>query len=276
MEDSRLKQNRPPLAALIKLVKFLRSEDGCPWDRTQTPQTIAVYLIEEVYELVEAIESGSPEAVCEELGDVLFQIIFLAAQYDESGQFTIEDVARGITEKMIRRHPHVFGETKVATAKEVPAKWQAIKAQEKEHCKGGSLLDSIPVGMPALMRAYRISERAAGAGFDWKEISGVMQKAEEEWFELKAELEARQKTAQSRKQVALEFGDILFTLVNVARFARIHPETALVDAIRKFEKRFRALEKMIRQTGQEITSVPHTELQDMWEAIKGEENGSGY
>jgi len=255
---------------LGELVAELRGENGCPWDRKQTPQTMAIYLTEEVYELMEAVESGNPKAICEELGDVLFQIVFLARLFQEKGDFDIRDIAQGITEKMIHRHPHVFGNDTVNSAEEVKVRWRQIKQQETHHVQQNSVLDSVPGKMPALMRAYRISERAAGIGFEWDDISGVMQKAEEEWFELKAELAEKDRTEKNKERIAMEFGDVLFTLVNVARFAKIHPETALTAAIGKFEKRFKHMEKAAAEIGTNIEAFSQAEMEILWEKAKKE------
>jgi MazG family protein len=260
------------ISALIHLIEQLSGENGCPWDRKQTPRTLTVYLIEEMYELVDAIASNSSEDVCEELGDVLFQILFIAHLYHKSGHFDLQEVARRNTQKMIRRHPHVFGEETAETSEDVRKRWHTIKMAEKNHSRQTGLLDSIPTSLPALMRAYRISERAARAGFDWKTMSGVMDKVEEEWMEFKAEVKQSQSDTQpdekARERLSLEFGDILFTLVNVARFAKIHPETSLADSTRKFEKRFRHMEWVLTQNRRKIDDVSYSELNDLWEQAK--------
>jgi MazG family protein len=229
-----------------------------------------VYLIEEVFELAEAIETGRSESIREELGDVLFQVFFIARMFEESGAFGLEDVARDNKEKMIRRHPHVFGDKSASNSAEVRQKWRETKQEEKKSSgtEMDSVLESIPPRMPALMRAYRISERAAGAGFDWESMDEVMVKAEEEWQEFRSEVDG----GESR-QVSLEFGDILFTLVNVARFARIHPETSLIQATNKFEKRFRLMESKIALSGRKPESVPRDELEKLWEEAKKEVEG---
>lgn len=253
--------------AIIELIEKLRGEDGCPWDKQQTPTTLVLYLIEEMYELVDAIESGKPADVCEELGDVLFHILFITILFREMGHFDIKDVADFNTAKMIRRHPHVFGDNKVSGTDEVRAQWHKIKMQEKNQAPETSILDSVPVGLPALMRAYRISERAAKTGFDWEDTAGVIQKVEEEWHELKSALK-KGEAEKARKQASLEFGDVLFTLVNVARFARIHPETALTGSIGKFEKRFRYMEKKISEKSRDLESFSPEELEKLWEEAK--------
>jgi tetrapyrrole methylase family protein/MazG family protein len=259
--------NHNHIKSLIKLVETLRGENGCPWDKKQTAQAMANYLLEEVYELIEAVAAGDPNHVCEELGDVLFHIFFIARLFQEKEQFDIEDVARGITEKMIHRHPHVFGNETVSNAEEVKERWQKLKMEEKNHAPaGGSALDAVSVKMPALMRAHRISERAAATGFDWEDISGVMEKVEEEWAELKSELLPEHKI--DRDRVSLEFGDVLFTLVNVARFAKIHPETALADSTRKFETRFKLMERLFSENGKTINAASHEEMENLWEEAK--------
>lgn len=249
--------------SLIKVIETLRGENGCPWDKKQTPRSMCIYLVEEIYELLDAIESGNPDAVCEELGDVLFHILFITSLFQKMKHFDIADVADVNTEKMTRRHPHVFGDAAVDCVDEVKNRWYKIKMKEKNHNHKDSILDSIPASLPALLRAYRVSERAARIGFDWADISGVMQKTEEEWAELKTELERK-----DNKRVLSEFGDLLFTLVNVARFAGIHPETALVDSIKKFETRFKYMEKVFSDKEKSLESASPDELDMLWEEAK--------
>ncbi|MBU0987239.1 MAG: nucleoside triphosphate pyrophosphohydrolase [Proteobacteria bacterium] len=254
--------------AVLKLIERLRGENGCPWDRKQTPKTLAVYLVEEIFELFDAIESENPDEVCEELGDVLFHILFIASLYRDMGHFDLNNVTAVNTEKMIRRHPHVFGNDKVDSADEVRSRWHKIKMQEKNHSAKVSILDSVPRKLPALMRAYRMSERAAKTGFDWDDIAGVMQKVEEEWAELKSALTGEGQAGGRPERVLLEFGDILFTLVNVARFAQIHPETALAASIKKFEKRFKHMEKTVLKNRKDIESLSPKEMEKLWEEAK--------
>ncbi len=248
---------------LIKIIETLRSEQGCPWDRKQTPASLSIYLVEEVYELVEAIGSGRVEDICEEIGDVFFHVLFLARMFQESGHFDIVDVARGVTEKMIRRHPHVFGASQVSTVEGIRKQWKEIKRKEKKRPPGDSILDAIPGSLPALIRAYRVSERAAGVGFDWDGLEGVMKKTEEEWSEFNQAVARKQPS-----EMSMEMGDLLFTMVNVARMARIHPETALAESTRKFEKRFRFMEKQLSTSGVSIESAPRDELERLWEEAK--------
>jgi tetrapyrrole methylase family protein/MazG family protein len=257
--------------ALNKLIDVLRGENGCPWDKKQTPRSMSVYLVEEIYELLEAIESGNTDDICEELGDVLFHILFIAKLFQEMGSFNIEDAASVNKEKMIRRHPHVFGDSKVSRPDDLRKQWHQIKMNEKTHSENKSILDSIPSGLPALRRAYRISERAARVGFDWDNISDVMQKVEEECSELKTELN---ESSENQESLAIEIGDVIFTLVNVARFARIHPENALTDSIKKFENRFKYIEKVILKSGRKIESVSQGEMNELWEEAKRKGIGS--
>ena len=260
--------DKTSLRPITRLVEALRGKNGCPWDREQTPETLSIYLIEEMYELVDAIENGSPETVCEELGDVLFHIVFLSHLFKEKGHFDLGDVIGRNAGKMVGRHPHVFGDATVRNADEVRERWNEIKRTENKLDKEGSILSSVPEKLPALMRAYRISERAAGADFDWEDISGVMTQAEEEWKEFKA---ARDPGAvQTEESEDLEFGDVLFTLVNVARFARIHPETALRRSIGKFEQRFRYMEQAAADRGTTFEDIPRDEKEQLWEEAKQE------
>jgi len=219
--------------------------------------------VEEVYELLDAIETGNTQDVCEELGDVLFQVFFMAELYKEMNHFDIYDSAHINTEKMIRRHPHVFGDVETGNTGEIRKRWNKIKMLEKN--KGtASVLDSVPAKLPALMRAYRISQRAAATGFDWDNISSVMKKVKEELLEFESAFLRKKKD-----EVSMEFGDILFTLVNVARFARIHPETSLTSSIKKFEKRFRFMEKTLSARGSKIENLTPDEMKLLWEEAKG-------
>ncbi len=258
--------NRKNFNDLINLIARLRGDNGCPCDKKQTPQSMALSLSEEVHELVEAIRSGDIEHICEELGDVLFLIFFVANLFKEQGKFDIYDVLNLNLEKMIGRHPHVFGTDTVENAEEVRQRWHQLKQKEKNHHSDKSLMDSVPTSLPALMRAYRISERAARIGFDWEDIGGVMEKTEEEWREFKAELGKTGSDQQNR--ISSEFGDILFTLVNLARFAKIHPETALAESVVKFEKRFRYMEKAALTQGMQLESVSREDMEKFWDMAK--------
>ncbi len=253
------------LEKLSDVIWALRDENGCPWDKKQTPASMCLYLIEEAHELLEAIESGDNGHIAEELGDVLFLIVFIAQMFEEKGIFNLNDAAKEAGKKLIRRHPHVFGTGHLDTDDQVKKQWNEIKKKENNN-KPVSVLDSVPAKLPALMRAYRISERAAGTGFDWDDIHGVMDKVEEEWNEFKNEIASAEN--DKREKASLEMGDILFTLVNVARFAKIHPETALAASTAKFEKRFGYMEKRAKEMGIDIDSVPSHEKENLWEEAK--------
>ena len=273
MEDSPLTSNtatpkQNPFETLIELIEILRGDKGCPWDKKQTPKSIAVYLIEEIFELFDAIAADKPEEICEELGDVLFQVFFIARMYQEKGLFSIKDVVRLNAEKMIRHHPHVFGKENSQTIETIKERWHEIKLKEKIHAPDTSILDSVPARLPALMRAYRISERAAKTGFDWPDLAGVVQKVEEEWSELKAAL-----TKSDKDQTALEFGDLLFTLMNVARFVRVHPEVALAASTQKFVRRFKIMEKVASKKGRNLNTLTLEEMDALWEAAKSGDGG---
>ena len=269
MEKIKLRSTQSAVNKLINIIEKLRGENGCPWDKKQTPLSMMLYLIEEVYELFDAVESGNPDDVCEELGDVLFQLLFIARLFQEKGHFSIQDVANINSKKMIRRHPHVFSNGYVKNADAVKEQWHRIKIKENNSaCKSSSVLDSIPKKSPAMMRAYRISERAARTGFDWDDISGVMQKVEEEWSELKSELTPKNQAKRNQNRVEMEFGDIFFTLVNLARFAHIHPEKALRDSSNKFVKRFKCMEEKVLKNSKNIASLSPGELNQLWEEAK--------
>jgi tetrapyrrole methylase family protein / MazG family protein len=253
---------------LINLIETLRGKNGCPWDQKQTPRSMSVYLIEEMYELVEAIIRDNKNHVCEELGDVIFHILFLTSIYKEKGEFSLEIVVDQVTEKMIRRHPHVFGNTTVENVEDVKKQWHHIKQSEKNDDSFTSVLSSVPKSLPALIRAYQISDRAARTGFDWDDINGVIAKAEEEWEEFKKELASDSPEKTNLRKKSLEFGDVLFTLMNIARFAGIHPETSLAESTNKFEKRFKFMENEILKEGKHINSATKIEMNRLWDKAK--------
>ena len=253
---------------LVSLIETLRGENGCPWDKKQTPETMARYLIEEIYELVDAIVSKNAEDVCEEAGDVLFQLLFVVHLFREAGHFDLQDVIDRNLQKMIHRHPHVFGDVEAMTPEMVSENWQKIKLAEKGDNGRQSVLDSVPQSMPALLRAAMVSERAAKTGFDWDNISGVMAKTMEEWGEFSKEVEHLECAADSTEKAAMEFGDILFSMVNVARFAHIHPELALLQSIQKFEKRFSYMEDRATESGRAIDGLTFEEMHHLWDEAK--------
>lgn len=268
MDFEEIAKQPSSLGRLGALVAALRGRNGCPWDKKQTSRSMSVKLLEETYELADAISKGEAEGVREELGDVLFHIFFIARLFEEEDLFSIEDVADGITQKMVRRHPHVFGSRSVSTTEEVKQQWHAIKKDEKADESSRSVLDSVPRMQPALMRAYRISVKAAREGFDWADLSGVMDKVEEELDELKDAFSGDFEPGGRRQAVQLEFGDLLFTMVNVARFLGINPEAALMESTDKFERRFRHMERVIKDSHRKMVDVDSKEKDAIWEGAK--------
>ena len=272
MENPKLNQKHNFLDEILRLVETLRGENGCPWDRKQTPESVSVYLIEEVFELMEALQTGDPEQVCEELGDVLFQIVFIARMFQERDAFDIFDVVRTVTEKMIRRHPHVFGDKKVNSSAEVVDSWHKIKLDEKKSLPKRSALDSVPVQLPALLRAYRISARAAQSGFEWMDAEdAAADKIPAQLIEI-----SDGENRESPRDASRKFGDLLFVLVNIARQANVHPETALAGSVKRFEQRFKKMEDLIHGRGQEFTDISGREKTLLWRGVKkrvGPENG---
>jgi ATP diphosphatase len=258
-----------PFDALVALCARLRAPDGCPWDREQTLDSLKAYIIEEAYEVVDAISSEEADKLAGELGDLLFQIIFAAQVAKERGWFDIVAVCRGIHDKMVHRHPHVFGEVSVSGAADVVRNWEAIKAREKP--RGGALA-GVPAQLPALLKALRITEKAAALGFDWERASDVLAKLEEEVRELQAEL-APAAGERSAERVREELGDVLFVMANLARRLGIDPEAALQGANEKFARRFTAMETSAGARGVMLASLTLAELDALWEAAKAEERG---
>jgi tetrapyrrole methylase family protein/MazG family protein len=253
---------------LIEVMARLRAPDGCPWDREQTHDSLKPYLLEEVYEALEAIDESDDEELCKELGDVLLQIVFHAQIASEEQRFDIDDVARAIVDKLVRRHPHIFANTEVADAEEVAANWDEIKKQERRE-KGDetpSHIDGIPKNLPALMRAQRMQVRASRQGFDWNDIKGPLDKVEEEFAELRQAWQGGE-----HHDIEDELGDLLFALVNTARFLKVNPEEALRRSVDKFERRFRAVEKKIEQRGEKMEDIPLASLDDVWDEVKRQE-----
>lgn len=254
-------------ADLVAIMARLRGEDGCPWDRRQTKEDLKPYLIEETYEILEALDRGDDQGLHEELGDLLFHIIFMARIAEEEGAFDIDDVINGVAEKMRRRHPHVFGGPPVAGAHEVEANWARLKAAEKPR---GALLEGLPLHLPALMRAYRLTQRASQVGFDWKHKDQV-------WAKLEEELKEFQEALRENKKEALreELGDILFTLVNLARFIGVDPEDALRRVTNKFAARFTYIEQRLQDQGKTPNEATLAEMDALWEESKGKKGENG-
>jgi tetrapyrrole methylase family protein/MazG family protein len=260
VEDPKLNENSFALFDLIKIVESLRGPNGCPWDRKQTPRSMLVYLIEELYELADAIETENPDDICEELGDVLFHIFFMARMFHEMGHFSIHDVAAGITEKMIRRHPHVFGTTTIDDADDIVQNWHKIKLSEKTNAAKDSILDSVPSKLPPLLRAYLLLERTARAGFDWNSVLENRGKSEKALSKLQLALSGAEQNMTDR-----EVGDLLFMLVKFAQRVNIHPETALAGSLKRFEMRFKRFEKRILESGRDMEDIPDAEKREIWE-----------
>jgi tetrapyrrole methylase family protein/MazG family protein len=255
---------------LLDLVARLRSPEGCPWDRTQKREDLGRYLIEEAYEVLEAMEGTSAEWLLEELGDLLFQILFLARIAEEEGEFDMTAVLGGITEKMIRRHPHVFANTKVTTVDSVRSNWERIK-KELEHKGEGEprLCEGIPRSLSTLARTQRITDRAASVGFDWGNTAAVLKKVEEEIAEFRAALETKNQTALKE-----EAGDLLFTLVNLCRFTGVDAEAALRDSLGKFTRRFAYIEQTLAGRGKTPIESTLAEMDGLWDEAKKNEGGS--
>jgi len=254
---------------LLSLMERLRDPHaGCPWDRAQTYASIAPYTIEEAYEVADAIARGDRAGLKQELGDLLFQVVFHAQLAREEGAFTFADVAAAVTEKMTRRHPHVFGETRYADRAEQSHAWERLKAAERD-TPADSALDGIPPALPAMARATKLQRKAAQVGFDWSEPMAVLEKVIEELTELRSELEA----AASPARLAEEMGDLLFACVNLARHLAVEPEAALRLANLKFERRFRRLESWLKAAGRTPQQAGLAELDVLWERAKAEERG---
>jgi tetrapyrrole methylase family protein/MazG family protein len=248
------------LEDLRELLARLRGPQGCPWDRKQDPESLKIYLLEETYELAEALDREAPEAIREELGDLLFLMLFICRIYEERGVFDLSQVMEKIQEKMIRRHPHVFGEAKWLKPEEVVQGWQGLKAEEKPD---QSPFDSIPAALPSLLKAHRLSQRAAGLGFDWPDIRGVLEKVHEELGELEEAIEGPDPSAARE-----ELGDLLFTLVNLGRFLGTPAENALRGANQKFLTRFLRLMADPAFKGRNCQSLTPEDWENLWNRTK--------
>jgi len=252
------------MRSLMELVDRLRGPGGCPWDAEQTDATVRIYLLEEAYEVMEAIEGSSPQEVCAELGDLLFQILFLARLASERGEFDLIEVIEGITRKMIRRHPHVFGDAKIQNVDDVSSNWTRIKRRENSGSKDTSFfLRSIPSALPALLRAHRLSERASKVGFDWADRHGVLNKVLEELEELGAAIRDGDEEGFSE-----EMGDLLFSLVNLARHTGANAEDLLRRANQKFMERFERMEARLAHSGIPLEDASPAQMNRAWEEVK--------
>lgn len=279
--------DHPSFNDFVATIEALRAPDGCPWDREQTHQSISSNMIEEAYEAVDAIESQSVQHLREELGDVLLQVVLQSQIAADAGEFTIDDVCRDINEKMVRRHPHVFGEAQAADANEVLDLWDQVKMAEKQAADSAAeadadepkgLLDGVPKSFPALMQAQKISRKAAAAGFEWDSVDGVWEKVAEEMTELREAYAAAPKSSNgkvdgdadpaAKQAVALEFGDVLFSLVNVARKMGVNAEESLRLTCAKFRTRWAFMEGAAAGQGRRIEDLGMEELEELWGLAK--------
>lgn len=267
---------------LVAVQARLRAPNGCPWDREQTHQSLRTYLIEEAYEVLEALESGNDTKFAEEMGDLLLQIVFHSQIAREEGRFTVAEVIREIHDKMIRRHPHVFGKTHAKDSAEVLRSWEEIKAEERRSSasksetktvegapKEASLLDGVSSALPATLEGFQLTRKASRIGFDWEEAGGVFEKLLEETEELR-----KASQEQDHLRMEEELGDLLFAAVNLSRFLKIDPEIALKKANTKFSRRFREMERLARKNGREFKDLPREEMEALWDATKRAEGKS--
>lgn len=254
----------PEIDRLIQIMERLRGPEGCPWDREQSPETLRPYVIEEAYEVVDAIDRGVEQDLVEELGDLLLQVVFHAQIATEAGRFTFEDVARSISDKLIRRHPHVFGDDRADTSGDVLRRWEEIKDTEKpETLPETGLFDRIPITLPALLKAKEIQKKASKVGFDWPDQAPVERCVVREWEELKEAM-----NAEDAEAVQHEFGDVLFSLVNLSRFIQCDPEESLRQAASRFRGRMDWMHETVRADGRSLNDCSPEELERLWSQAK--------
>jgi tetrapyrrole methylase family protein/MazG family protein len=264
-------------AKLVALQERLCAPNGCPWDREQTHASLRKYLIEEAYEVLDAMESGDSKEFASELGDLMLQIVFHSILAEAAGTFTIRDVVESIYTKMVRRHPHVFGDATASTSGAVLKKWEEIKAQERAEKKGSnpkeqateSILSGVPASLPAVLEAYQLTRRASRIGFDWENLQGIFEKLDEEKreiAELTSDSGAKSKNAAMRTEE--EVGDLLFAAINIARFLGVDPEIALKKANRKFKTRFQWMEGAANRENKRLADVPRNRMEDLWNEAK--------
>ena len=249
---------------LAEIVRILRAPGGCPWDREQDHRSIRRDLLEEAYEVAEAIDEGSPEHLKEELGDLLLQVVMHARMEEEEGRTDLNGVADGICKKLIYRHPHVFGDVTVTGSGEVLANWDELKKKEKHQTTAADSVDAVARSLPGLWRAEKIQKKAAKVGFDWDGVDGAMEKLREETGELETAI-------AEGSNVSEELGDLLFAAVNVARFVKTDPEAALSAACDKFARRFRAVEEAAAAQGKDLSAMTLAEMDALWDAVKAQE-----
>ncbi|MBC7926082.1 MAG: nucleoside triphosphate pyrophosphohydrolase [Bryobacteraceae bacterium] len=251
------------LEELLRLMSYLRSPQGCPWDREQTFDSIKPFTLEETYEVLDAIDARDWNGLRDELGDFLLQAVFYAQMAEEAGHFRMEDCLRSINEKLVRRHPHVFGKATADTADEVKQRWDEIKATESKSSAPATLLGGVSRSTPALMEALKISEKAAGSGFEWPTIDGVLDKVSEEIGELQ-----QARSHGSKEDLESEFGDLLFTLVNLGRFLKLDPEQALRKTNSRFRERFGFIERKLAEHGRSLKDADLEEMEALWQLAK--------
>lgn len=251
---------------LLNIIKVLRSENGCPWDKVQTHETLKEAMLEEAYEVVEAIDKKDTKNLCEELGDVLLQIVFHSQIEKENKQFDITDVVDGISKKMIHRHPHIFADAKAENEQEVLQNWEEIKKKEKAFQTQTEVLKAVPDALPALIKASKVQKKASDLKFDFETVFDALQKVKEEIKELEMELN------EENGNIEEEFGDILFSMVNISRFLKINPEFALTKSMKKFINRFEYVEKSALLKGKKLSELSPEQLDSIWEEAKKKEN----
>ena len=260
------------LASLVDLMAHLRGPDGCPWDRDQDYDSVKGMLLEEAYEVIDAVNLKDFVGLEEELGDLLFQVVFYSRLAEEDGRFDIDGVIQNVHDKLVRRHPHVFGETRAANAEEALRSWTAAKEKEKKghpNPENTSLLDGIPSALPSTLESYELGLRAAEAGFDWAKVEDLLDKIEEELHELRKEFGARPEP--DRRRLEEETGDLMFAVANLTRLVRSDPESCLRGANQKFRRRFQALEAEVKRRGKSVRTCAPQELDDIWDFVKAQE-----
>jgi tetrapyrrole methylase family protein/MazG family protein len=276
-------------AKLMALQSRLRAPKGCPWDREQTHESLRKFLVEETYEALDAMDSGDPRKFASELGDLLLQVVFHAVLAEEAGRFTISDVIEAVHTKMVRRHPHVFGDAQAQTSAAVLKNWEQIKAEERaeeraaerdgvlasaEKTADESVLAGVPRSLPAVLEAYQLTRRASHIGFDWESLAGILDKLDEEKREIESALQEKGSRAATSSMLEEEVGDLLFAGVNVARFLGVDPEIALKKANRKFKKRFQWMEAGALKEGGRLADAPRKRMEELWDESKAEERSS--
>jgi MazG family protein len=262
VKESKMSDGEKEFPELIRLARRLRSQDGCPWDRAQTSETMRPHLLEEAYEVLEALDEEDTEKYADELGDLLFIVVFMTLIAEEENLFDLSRVLSSISQKLVSRHPHVFGDKRASDSASATACWEEAKRKEGRHSRRDSVLAGVPKALPALIRARRIQEKASAVGFDWDNSSQVMDKIEEEMQELRSALEAG-----NRDEIAGELGDLIFSVVNLARFLGINPEAELRRTTRKFMERFRYIEKNV----DDLKEATLEQMERLWQTSKNDE-----